>query len=288
MVRAIIVRATAWLLVLTAMVSLSPVSTVQAAPSCNVRPNGAKYNTIQAAVYAGCRSIDVDKGIYLESVYIYDSVTISGAGSEDTVVDASGQGSVFTISGGTVTLKKLTIRNGASFDGGGINNGFRATLTVSDSTLTNNQAVEGGAIFNVGGVVSVLNSTISGNRAQTGGGILSGGGTLVVSGSTISNNSTFGAAFAGGGGIYNVGGRLTVSGSRLSGNTVDAPSGGGGGIYNCCGTVVSVSDSTISGNTVSANYGGGGILNLGGSFTFTNTTVVDNIPDNCSPSTLCP
>jgi hypothetical protein len=53
---------------------------------------------------------------------------------------------------------------GALGSGGAIFNDFGGTMTVTNSTLTNNVANRGGAIFN-GGEVTLLNDTITGNAA---------------------------------------------------------------------------------------------------------------------------
>jgi hypothetical protein len=60
----------------------------------------------------------------------------------------------------TVTLSGLTITQGfvAGVDGGGIFNGFRNTLTVSNCTLSRNTAFQGGGIANLIGTLTVGNS----------------------------------------------------------------------------------------------------------------------------------
>ena len=47
------------------------------------------------------------------------------------------------------------------------------TLSISDATISNNTAINGGAIDNeAGATLNVLNSTLSNNSAVTGGGRL--------------------------------------------------------------------------------------------------------------------
>jgi nitrous oxidase accessory protein NosD len=118
-----------------------------AAAPCQV-PSSA-YPTIQAAVDdATCATINVAAGTYHERVMINRSVTIRGGGQETTVVDGGGSGPVFTITGGTVTIKGVTIQHGqVGLGGGGIFN--RGTLTVQNSTFSENQGdYAGGGIFN--------------------------------------------------------------------------------------------------------------------------------------------
>ena len=124
-----------------------------------------------------------------------------------------------------------------------------ASLTVNDSTISNNSATSGGSIYNYGeagtAYLLVNNSTISNNSATSGAGIFNDGrndinnvqnfGAIVfMSNSTLSNNSA-----TDGGGIYNFadfagvshGGYAAVhsTNSTLSGNSA---SNGAGDIKN--------------------------------------------------------
>ena len=172
------------------------------------------------------------------------SLTIAGAGASTTTVNGNVAGSVFTVSG-TVTLSGLTMTNGGGANagyGGGIDNG--GTLTVTDSTVSDNNSLYfGGGIWNTG-ILTVTGSTLSGNTtAAFGGGIDNNGGTLTVTGSTLSGNS----AGAQAGGIKTDRGTVTITNSTLSGNSATLAGSIGGGIesYLSATTVV---DSTLSGN----------------------------------------
>ena len=163
-----------------------------------------------------------------------------------------------------VTLDGITIRDGAfSYPGGGgiWNDG---AVTVSDSTITGNTGFYGGGIFNGAlSTLSVINSTISDNSATGGcgggecasGGGISNEGTTTISNSTISGNTTGPCDIIcpGGGGIYSTGDLLTVTNSTISGNSTG---GTGGGIW--AGRFI-VTNSTISSNTASV---GGGIFSV--------------------------
>jgi CSLREA domain-containing protein len=185
---------------------------------------------------------------------------------------------------GIVTITDSTISDnvnpGSLGSGGGIFNlGFPSgpttagTVNVIDSTITRNQAVEGGGInnFQSTGKVNITNSYISQNF---GSGILNRRGTATISNCTISGNVSFSA-----GGIFNDG-TLSITNSTISYNraiarpsSVAVPGEGfGGGILNdgCCG-VVTLTNSTISGNVaidsvppgVPPTFGkGGGIANV--------------------------
>ncbi|WP_340691132.1 right-handed parallel beta-helix repeat-containing protein, partial [Hydrogenobacter thermophilus] len=205
------------------------------------------------------------------------------------------------LSGGSLTLKDLTVRNGCAdgilppyASGGGILN--YGTLTIEGIAILNNFATDGGGIYNYG-MVTIQNSTISDNNADpffgSGGGIYNNSSsTLNIQSSNISNNtsrygggvyndsnstvtiqsSTISSNSAGnnGGGILNYYGTVTITNSTISGNNANLSSGGG--IYNNSGTLT-ITNSTISGN--SADGDGGGIDNSG-TLTITNSTISDN------------
>jgi CSLREA domain-containing protein len=198
---------------------------------------------------------------------ITEALTITGAGPDVTIIDASGLSAdpdrVLHVLTGTVVISGVTIRNGSgATQGGGILN--EATLTLINSTVVNNSADDGGGIFNDGGTVTLADCTLSGNTAYfSGGGIKSdNGGMVELTNSTVSDNI---ATTVDGGGIDNFrGGMVKLTKSTVSGNTAGRD---GGGIDNWGqedGTwghsIVKLTNSTISGNT--ANYGGG-IANQG-------------------------
>jgi hypothetical protein len=101
---------------------------------------------------------------------------------------------VFGICLGTnVTISHVTIENGSSFVGAGIDN--NGTLTVTNSTLSGNSAVDsGGGIFNEPfSTLTVTNSTLLGNstaNADTfGGGIGFTNGSATLKGTLLAGNS---------------------------------------------------------------------------------------------------
>ena len=204
------------------------------------------------------------------------SVGISGLGADNLTVDGNANDRVFYINpNNTVTISGLTITNGVVVgDGAGIYND-RATLTVSNCTVSDNS---GSGIFNLNAELTVSNCTISGN---SGCGIFNlargDNDTLTVTNCTISGNS--------GGGIFNYGfsgsgtATLTITNCTVSGNS-------GGGIDNYgsygAGATLTITNSTVSGN--SAGYGGG-IRNRGqgddfsggsATLTVTNSTLSGN------------
>ena len=98
---------------------------------------------------------------------------------------------------------------------GGAIDSVKGPFTVTDSTLTGNQAVGGsGGAIAAGGTFTLNGGNITGNSAGDGGGIAATG-AIAISASSISDNAALGK----GGGIYVVG-NLTVNGATaLTGNT---------------------------------------------------------------------
>ncbi|MDN5871585.1 MAG: hypothetical protein L0H73_12795, partial [Nitrococcus sp.] len=158
-----------------------------------------------------------------------------------------------TIRGGNVTLSGDTLcrRSTAFGEGGGVRN--FGTLTVLNSTISGNAAVEGGGVFNCGGRVTITGSTVSGNAANgasgpfgatgTGGGVSSLGGTLIIADSTVSGNSA-----GNGGGIASnpsAGETTLIRNSSISGNTA---SQAGGSVFIGDG-LAEIEHGTITGNT---------------------------------------
>jgi hypothetical protein len=223
-----------------------------------LRVKGASTTgTIIDAAGLGAQVIEVKTGA---------STTISNlmitGGNDDT-----GGGGISVGSNATTTLSGVTV---TANPGGGIDND--GTLTIDDSSITGNTG--GGIhsrIINSGNTLTVNNSTISENTSTDFGGGISNGGKLTVNNSTISGNT----AGDEGGGIFNGdSGTLTISQSTVSGNT--AASGAGGIASN--GGDVDILNSTISGNT--ANGGNGEGLehdSTSGTLTIINSTIANNV-----------
>ena len=229
-------------------------------------------------------------------------LTITGRPSSEhrDVIDGNGSGFVLmTTAGIELEIDHLVIRNGNYFAyGGGISND-RATLLVSDTIVTGNEADSGGGIFNGGGTVTLVNSTVAGNTAgYSSGGIENNNyndevGTLTLVNSIVSNNSAF--KF---GGLSNYG-VATITDSTMSGNTAERGGGGisnsrtlvltrslvaanfsdmGGGIWN--DGSAALTDTRVTGNTASIT--GGGIFNSEGFGTYAlygRSTVSGNAPN---------
>lgn len=236
-----------------------------AAATCAVP--GATYATIQSAVDdPACDIVAVAPGSYYERLTVQRPVTIRGAGPEATVVNGIAGGSVFTLTTTAVTLSDLSITNGSAQEGGGIYN------SGSDLTLThcrihaNHGAWRGGGLLNLQGSVTISNCTFEANDADIGAALFSESGTVTLSDSVLRANSASGHA----GGFYNAQNSTAVL-LRVSvqDNTCQVD---GGGIFNY-GTMT-VDNSAIHGN-VSTGYSGGGMRNEGTLY-INNSTISGN------------
>ncbi len=186
-------------------------------------------------------------------------------------------GGVVVDEGATLTINDSTVTdNSAPRLGGGIAD--YGTLTVNNSAVTDNHALGtyGGGIAVFSGApfsapfsasLTVKDSTVSGNTAfQNGGGIADVASTVTLNNCDVTGNSAY---LYNGGGLNNHGGNLTISHSRVSGNSSN---GSGGGIYNFAGASATVSDSSLSGNSA---FFGGGICNVG-TLMLSNSTLSGN------------
>jgi hypothetical protein len=158
-----------------------------------------------------------------QTLDINKALTIDGAGSGITV-NGGGLG-VFRIEAGNpVVLSRLTITGGVAggFNGGGgIYNA--GSLTLSNSTVTGNQAFDAAGIYNASNATMIMSDdTVNNNTASgAGGGGIANSGTLIIINCTIAANRA-----VGGGGIANDG-VLMMANSTVASNTVAGGDGGG-------------------------------------------------------------
>lgn len=146
----------------------------------------------------------------------------------NNVVDEFG-GGLYVGKDATLAVDGSTISNSRTYRSGGGVFVLGGTLSVSNSTLNDNDARYGAGIFNRGSI-AVVNTTISGNSAQYGGGIYNSNGAGTLTNVTFAGNGTT----KDGGGIFQDGGTnqtLTLL------NTIVADSPTGGNCYNEVGTI---------------------------------------------------
>jgi predicted outer membrane repeat protein len=196
------------------------------------------------------------------------NTTIDG-GAAGVTVSGGNASRVFQVRfQGNLTVKRLTVSDGnvtsgcCDTDGGGIevisSGTTTSSLTVIDSTVSGNRAVNGGGIYS-DGTTTIENSTISGNTATfRGGGISNADGRTNITSSTITKNSapSLISSHGGGAGVASYGDTSThtmVANSIISANSaqdVDCVAGTTNSFtsqgYNIIGTSGQQFDSSLS------------------------------------------
>lgn len=187
--------------------------------------------------------------------------------------------------------------NSAQEFSGAIMNGRGGTLTVNDSRFVGNSASSGGAITNVGQMLSVTGSNFSNNSATgmdsdvgdsiierafvagAGGGVLNLGPLNIADSSFVDNSAGFGGA------IFSLV-DLEVLNSTLARNT--AVFGGGLYIYFSYPSIATLTQLTVVNN--SANEGGGITVAFEAyeetAFNLYNSLLARNTGGDCSAETL--
>ena len=211
-----------------------------------------------------------------------NNTTINGAGAGVTVIDANYIDRIFEVHlNKVVSISNVTLQHGTPVgQGGALTAASGTTVTLNNIVVAENQANDGGGIWN-GGSMTIANSTVRDNTGSNGGGIFSGtNATLTVNQSVLHGNQAGGA---GGGGLYNDN-NATVTNTTISDNLATSSGGGGGGILNYTTTDLNLQNVTLSNNSSSSSDKGGGIRNFGGA-DISNSIIANNSGGggNCSP-----
>ena len=193
---------------------------------------------------------------FTNGITINKDITIDGKGH---TIDAKNLGRIFSIG-----------------------EGF--TVTLTNATLINGKATEGGAIYNDGSL-TLSNVKLSDNAADSYGGAVFNNGHLVVGNSVFDSNDIVNRGSAsvdyGGAAIYNwYDGTLTVSGSNFTNNIKNYKNGD-----NLVGAITTIGNATVIGSNFVNNSGrwGGAISATGAelrknssTLTVSNTIFKDN------------
>ncbi len=187
--------------------------------------------------------VDGGCSLILKNIKLINAIGVQGA-----------TGAIYN--NGTLTVSNSTFTNNHA---GAICN--EADLTVSGSTFTDNIARDGAAIYN-NGTLTVTCSTFTGNTAKERGGAIFNNANVTLSGSSFAaNNATLGGA------ICNLEDSLTVSGSSFTGNNATD----GAAVYS--NATLTVSDSTFTDNLATD---GGAIHNLNATLTVSGSSFTGN------------
>jgi hypothetical protein len=208
--------------------------------------------------------LEIDKDMTIDGTGV--AVTISG----DSDNDGTGNVRVFNV-GGHFNLNNLTVSWG--YDTAINNDG---SLTITNSTFSNNTAGYGGVFANYG-TLSIANSTFVNNAATTGGGVLYNQSEATITNSTISSNS---------GGLYG-GAIASYSGSVTLRNTIVANSSSGD---NCVGTITDGGGNLVWGDSTCPGINADpklGTLAGNGGYTQTLALLTDSAAIEAGSDAIC-
>ncbi len=192
----------------------------------NVTIQGMTLTRYQNDAGNGGKSITVDG---VTGVVIDDVNMISG-------ID-NGDAALVVFSNSSITYKNSSASCNASNYGGGVQvEGSNITMNIENCIISGNSKTTGylgGGLLILGTLnvtVTVTNSTISNNQAGTGGGIYVEGATLDIQNSCISDNALNQSSAYGGGMAVGYNATVNVSNCSFTGNTATPSSADGGAI----------------------------------------------------------
>ena len=219
----------------------------------------------------------------------HNSLTISGNGAANTVIDAQNLDHAFdNLDPGvpvamSIAWQNLTIKRGnalatgptAFSSAGAIFVDTLTTASITNCVLNaNNAEASAGAIENRG-VLAISGSTLDGNVAAGEGGAIRNIGTLTISNSTFSNNSA-----SSGGAIWHstgtAGQALGVTNSTFAGNSATAFGGAISADDATSVGPVTLTHVSIAGNSSAAGVGGGVYMNNGAAFNVDRSIIASN------------
>ncbi|MCL4834835.1 MAG: right-handed parallel beta-helix repeat-containing protein, partial [Caldilineaceae bacterium] len=174
------------------------------------------------------QTVYLDKVVHLRGGYDPANWTVSYPITQPTTITSKGQGRVFYITGGVLSLSKgggqptvesVVIQDGNAAalgggpdgqDGGGNIYIARASAVFSNTEIVAGGGYYGGAIFLLESTAQIVTSTLRANKATTGGGIFALRSGAIISDSIFDGNGATGD----GGGIF-----LSHSPARIEAST---------------------------------------------------------------------
>jgi predicted outer membrane repeat protein len=250
----------------------------------------------------GSETIQISEQLSVSANITIDGSNLLGSGKYVTIEQtASGDDCRVLIIFGNVTLENLVLTGGnntsINFGGGCVYVVENVELNLDNVTVTGNDALkEGGGIYiGTGASVTINNSTISNNKVESNSSLYGGGiyananSTLIIKNSLISNNSATTSnslSESKGGGICFDGSELIIENSTIASNQISAPNTvsevlGGGICISADDATVNIVNSTIYNNTAdNGDYDamGGGIYSES-IISILNSILVENISD---------
>ncbi len=147
-------------------------------------------------------------------IYIYKSLTIMGETGKTIILDGQGKSNIFNINGATITLNNIKILNSKTTTAP--ISSTNSDLTITDSTIKNNEGKLSGAILSKDSNLKIINTTFTNNTSENQGGAITqiGTNTLNISESTFTKNN----AQYDGGSIYSVSSNVQITTTKFENN----------------------------------------------------------------------
>ena len=182
---------------------------------------------IEKSVVSNNQSSNEGGGLYLNAATLQiDSSRVDS----NTTTDNDGGGFYLLNSGLTLNRTSLKGNSADLGSGGGIFRQTSITTDITNSTFTENSAITGGAIANVGSGLNIVNSTLSNNEATDGGAIAAdvNGSFILLRASTVTGNTGWstggGISLAASTGIFRVDHSIVAGNFGVSGTDIFASS----------------------------------------------------------------
>jgi predicted outer membrane repeat protein len=175
---------------------------------------------IMTNVVSGNSTANDGGGIYSDS---NQTVTIIDTSIKGNSASLSGGGIYNNSEWGQMNLERVSIReNGTEGFGAGIYNA--GNLDLTNVTLARNRAVgmfneEGGGIYHKDAFLRITNSTLAENTAEYGGAIFIISGNVVLENTILTDNTAFGIILPGEPDTHNCSGPITSGGYNLEDGT---------------------------------------------------------------------
>jgi hypothetical protein len=214
--------------------------------------------TFDSTVFGSSQTITLTQATRLILENPSEPITVTGP-SAPLTISGGGKTGIFVVQSGTsATISNLTLIDGYTGNGSGIDS--YGNTTASNLTITGGKDNYGGAIFN-SGTLSLSDSTLAGNSATYGGGVSNAaGGTATLINDTITGNTaTYGGGVANG--LSNEAGTTHLYDDTIAANS--APNGGG--IDNYSGDTVTLGNTIVADNGSTSSSAVG--LDVDGTFT---------------------
>ena len=262
---------------------------------CSLREAIAKTTwdgTVTFAAGLSGQTLTVTSPLVTERPVTIDASALAGGIS----VSGGNATRVFEATAGTLTLRGLTVRDGAADRGAGLFVHDGTSAVAEGVRFTANTATgDGGGVYADGDTFTARQSSFDGNAAQRGAGLYvrtrdgsvaeaarftantatgDGGGVYVEGGTFSASRSSFdGNAASNGAAVYAYGATATLTTSSVVGNVASQRAAVLGQSNGYTRSTVTLVGSTVVGNTASGDISGVGAAGINGTLSLVSTVI---------------